>query len=149
MTQLLCLFSRIHLMSLISPHFTLFLLDYARWRVKVCSSWTHTGCTCFRWQQLPIRSNTNRLLQLSLEMQPDIIYYIKLLFYPVKLNLKSSPSQETEVTSTPTRPVDNVVITTKGLQDRNIIILAGTTVENKGKLIPTEIFPSVQKHDIF
>ena len=39
------------------------------------------------------------------------------------------------MTSTPTRPVDNVVITTKGLQDRNIIILAGTTVENKGKLI--------------
>ena len=30
------------------------------------------------------------------------------------------PSKETEVTSTPTRPVDNVVITTKGLQDRNI-----------------------------
>ena len=26
---------------------------------------------------------------------------------------------------------------------------AGTTVENKGKLILTEIFPSVQKHDIF
>ena len=42
--------------------------------------------------------------------------------------------QETEVTSTPTRPVDNVVITTKGLQDRNINILDGTTVENKGKL---------------
>ena len=39
------------------------------------------------------------------------------------------------MTSTPTRPVDNVVITTKGLQDRNINILAGTTVENKGKLI--------------
>ena len=45
------------------------------------------------------------------------------------------PSQEAEVTSTPTRPVDNVVITTKGLQDRNIHILDGTTVENKGKLI--------------
>ena len=44
-------------------------------------------------------------------------------------------SQGTEVTSTPTRPVDNVVIATKGLQDRNINILAGTTVENKGKLI--------------
>ena len=29
--------------------------------------------------------------------------------------------------------VDNVVITTKGLQDRNIHILDGTTVENKGK----------------
>ena len=39
------------------------------------------------------------------------------------------------MTSTPTRPVDNVVITTKSLQDRNINILAGTTVENKGKLI--------------
>ena len=41
------------------------------------------------------------------------------------------------MTSTPTRPVDNVVIATKGLQDRNINILAGTTVENKGKLIQT------------
>ena len=39
------------------------------------------------------------------------------------------------MTSTPTRPVDNVVITTKDLQDRNINIIAGTTVENKGKLI--------------
>ena len=53
------------------------------------------------------------------------------------------------MTSTPTRPVDNVIITTKGLQDRNINILDGTTVENKGKLILTEIFPSVQKHYIF
>ena len=42
---------------------------------------------------------------------------------------------ETEVTSTPTRPVYNVVIATKGLQDRNINIIAGTTVENKGQLI--------------
>ena len=58
------------------------------------------------------------------------------------------PSQETEVTSTPTRPVENVVITTKGLNDRNNILLDGKTVENKGKLILTEIFPSVQKHDI-
>ena len=41
-----------------------------------------------------------------------------------------------------------VVITTKGLQDRSIHILDGTTVENKGKLILTEIFPSVLKHDI-
>ena len=38
------------------------------------------------------------------------------------------------VTSTPTRPVENV-ITMKCLQDRNIHILDGTTVENKGKLI--------------
>ena len=36
---------------------------------------------------------------------------------------------------TSTRPVENVVITTKGLQDRNIHIIDGTTVENKGKLI--------------
>ena len=39
------------------------------------------------------------------------------------------------MTSTPTRPVDNVVIATKGLQDRNINIIPGTPVENKGKLI--------------
>ena len=52
------------------------------------------------------------------------------------------------MTSTPTRPVDNVVITTKGLLDRNIHIIDGTTVENKGKLILTEIFPLVQKHDV-
>ena len=41
------------------------------------------------------------------------------------------PSQETEVISTPTRHVDNAVITTKGLQDRNINILDGTTVKKK------------------
>ena len=40
----------------------------------------------------------------------------------------------------PTRPVDNVVITTEGLQDRNIHTLDGTTVENKGKLILNEIY---------
>ena len=43
------------------------------------------------------------------------------------------------MTSTPTRPVNNVVIATKGLQDRNINTLAGTTVENIGKLILTEL----------
>ena len=46
--------------------------------------------------------------------------------------------QETEVTSTPTRPVGNVVITKKDLQDRSIHILDGTTLENKGKLILTK-----------
>ena len=44
--------------------------------------------------------------------------------------------------------VENV-ITTKGLQDRNMRILDGTKVENKGKTIPklilTEIFPSVHE----
>ena len=50
-------------------------------------------------------------------------------FFPV------GPSQETEVTSTPTRPVENVVLTTKGLQERNIQMLDGTTVENIGKVI--------------
>ena len=50
------------------------------------------------------------------------------------------PSQETEINSTPTRPVENVVITTKGLQDRNIHILDGMTVENKGKLIHPAIY---------
>jgi len=37
--------------------------------------------------------------------------------------------------STPTRPVENVVLTTKGLQDRKIQLLDRTTLENKGKTI--------------
>ena len=40
--------------------------------------------------------------------------------------------------------VDNVVITTKGLRDRNTHILDGTTVENKGKLILTKVCFSVR-----
>ena len=55
----------------------------------------------------------------------------------VEVTSVSYPSQETEVTATPSRPVDNVVIATKGLQDRNTNIIAGTTGENKGKLILT------------
>ena len=51
------------------------------------------------------------------------------------LKLTEVKLKETEVTSTPTRPVDNVVIATKGLQDRSTNIIAGTTVENKGKFI--------------
>ena len=38
-----------------------------------------------------------------------------------------------EITLSPTRPVENVILTTKDLQDRNIRILDGTTVENKVK----------------
>ena len=45
----------------------------------------------------------------------------------------------TEVTSTPTRPVDNVVITTKGLQDRNITYTSWDDCGKKGKLILTLI----------
>ena len=39
------------------------------------------------------------------------------------------------MTTFSTRPVENVVIKTKGLQERNIHILDGTEVENKGKTI--------------
>ena len=52
------------------------------------------------------------------------------------------------MTSTPTRPVDNVVIATKGLQDRNINILAWTTVENKGKLKEILNYLALQKRGI-
>ena len=40
----------------------------------------------------------------------------------------------TEVTPTPTKPVENV-LTTKDLQERNIQMLDETTVENRGKTI--------------
>ena len=38
------------------------------------------------------------------------------------------------------KPVANVVIATKGLQDRNTNMIAGTTVENKGKMILIDKF---------
>ena len=47
----------------------------------------------------------------------------------------------------PTRPVENVMIMTKGLQERKIQLLIGKTVKKviKKKLILTEIFPSVHE----
>ena len=51
------------------------------------------------------------------------------------------------MTSTSTRPDDNVVIATKGLQDRNTNIIAGTTVENKGKLILREAWFQKDEED--
>ena len=41
----------------------------------------------------------------------------------------------TEETSTPTKPVENVVLTSKGLQERNVEMLDGTMVENEVKTI--------------
>ena len=52
------------------------------------------------------------------------------------------------MTSTPTRPVDNVVIATKALQDRNTNVTAGTTVENEGKLILTVVENKETKDEI-
>ena len=47
----------------------------------------------------------------------------------------------------PTRPVENVVSTTKGLQERKITIEwdDGGKIDNKNKLILTEIFPSMHE----
>ena len=71
-------------------------------------------------------------------LSTGLVGYFCLLAWAIDgWSLNHCPSQDTEVTSTPTRPVDNVVITTEGLQDRNVHILDGTTVENKGKLILT------------
>ena len=59
---------------------------------------------------------------------------IKTCFIPFKTFKYRVSLLSVEVTSTLTRPVENV-ITSKGLQDRSIHILHGTTVENKGKTI--------------
>ena len=48
-------------------------------------------------------------------------------------NGKPNLGQKTEGTSTPRRPVENVVLTTKGLQERTIQMLEWAMVENKGK----------------
>ena len=46
-----------------------------------------------------------------------------------KMYTKYLNKKMTEETSTPTRPVENVVLTTKGVQERNTQLLDGTTVE--------------------
>ena len=46
----------------------------------------------------------------------------------------SKSSQEKEETTTPTRPVEDVVLTTKGLQERNTQMLDDATVKI-GKII--------------
>ena len=54
--------------------------------------------------------------------------------------------EETEVSSTHTRPVENVAITAKGLQDRKNLLLNGRTVENSGKLI-LSLFKFIFNHN--
>jgi hypothetical protein len=44
-------------------------------------------------------------------------------------------SVKNKVERSPTRPVENVVLTKKGLQERNIQMLDATTVEKIGKII--------------
>ena len=72
---------------------------------------------------------------LFLSCRPFVVITLSTGLVGIEVTSVSWLGQLTEVTSTPTRPVDNVVIATKDLQDRNIYIIAGTTVENKGKLI--------------
>ena len=81
----------------------------------------------------------------NISVRINLLFYLYFLpsshptsvcFFPVGLSLLIStvnfPSQETKVTST---PVENAVLTTKGLQERNIQMLDGMTVENKGKTV--------------
>ena len=59
-----------------------------------------------------------------------------LKFLQIISDLNSNcPSQETEETSTPTRPVENVALTTKGLQEKknNIDWDDGGKIGNKNK----------------
>ena len=49
----------------------------------------------------------------------------------VEVSSVSWLGQLKEETSTPTIPVENVVLTTKGLQERNTQVLYGTTVKNR------------------
>ena len=79
----------------------------------------------------------------------ELIYYISYFFHrrPIRRCVFLScrpfvasptvncPSQETQETLTPTRTVENVVLTTKGLQERNTQPLDETTVEKIGKII--------------
>ena len=73
--------------------------------------------------------------------QLELIYSFTFIFYLRPVNCLS---QEAEVT-TPTRPVDNVVIATKGLQERKTQWDDVGKKGNENKLILTEPFPSVHE----
>ena len=105
-------------------------LQFLKYYVYIRPIWARECYMC--WYHSFYFLNQNCLYQIVL-LNNSILKYIMFL------HRWEDFSQETEVTSTATRPVDNVVITTKGLQDRNIHILDGTTVENKGKDIDTHI----------
>ena len=92
-----------------------------------------------------VRHQDKTLLRINLPLFSTVVPAIIFVF----LSCRPFVAITTLSTGLVSVEVDNVVIATKGLQDRNTNIIAGTTVENKGKLILTEIFPSVQKHDIF
>ena len=55
--------------------------------------------------------------------------------YRMQDTLYMGLSQETVEISTPTALVENVLLTMKDLQERNIQMLDGMTVENKAKTI--------------
>ena len=78
------------------------------------SSLSHPRVVCF----FPVG------LLLLIQHFQQVLWVLKFRLSPVNF-----PSLETEVTSTPTRPVEYVVLTTKGLQERNTQLLDGTTVE--------------------
>ena len=73
-----------------------------------------------------------------MELVSEYIFHVELIYLYFSPSFHHAVVVLGIVTSIPTRPVDNVVITTKGLQERKIHILDGTTVENKGKLILIE-----------
>ena len=67
--------------------------------------------------------------------QLELIYYFTYFYTVVSsdswmfLSCRPCVVNTTFSTSTPTRPVENDVLTTKGLQERKIQLLDGTTVE--------------------
>ena len=71
--------------------------------------------------------------------QLELIYYFTYFSTVVPSNscvfLSCRPFVVNTTFSTPTRPVENVILTTKGLQEKNIQLLDGTTVENNNFIL--------------
>ena len=85
--------------------------------------------------KISVRINLLFYLYFPSSFHLTVVCFCPVKAYKTEISTVNCPSQETEVTSTTTRPVANVVLTTKGLQERNIQILDGMTMENKGKTI--------------
>ena len=65
----------------------------------------------------------------QLELIYCFTYFSTVVSFNICVFLSCRPFVVSEETSTPTRPVENVVLTTKGLQERNTQMLDGTMVE--------------------
>ena len=77
----------------------------------------------------------------------ELIYFYYLFFHRRPIQLSTAKARRRKKLQHPTRPIENVAITTKGLRKENTTIEwnDGGKIGNQNKLILTQIFPSLHE----